>query len=182
MPIPAPGDLVLLLNEDHELVKQRFEEAEQAGAETEAERFWSLTDLLVRHEVAEEMVVYPALRDLPGGDQIADARISEQSSAEQKLAQLEEFGPGTPEFRSGLQALHTSVLKHAESEASSVFPLLEEHLSSETRVELGERYSAAKLSAPNHPHPAAPDRPPGNKILGPVAALFDRLRDAASRV
>jgi hemerythrin superfamily protein len=32
-----------------------------------AEAFWQLTELLVRHEVAEEVVVYPALRKLTGG-------------------------------------------------------------------------------------------------------------------
>jgi hypothetical protein len=32
--------------------------------------------------------------------------------------------------------------------------------------------------APTHPHPNAPDTPPGNMVLGPVAALADRFRDA----
>ena len=33
---------------------------------------------LSRHEVAEEMVVYPAIRTDPGGDVIADARRTEE--------------------------------------------------------------------------------------------------------
>lgn len=36
--------------------------------------------------------------------------------------------------------------------------------------------------APTHPHPSAPDTPPGNLVAGPVGALFDRIRDAASHV
>jgi len=32
--------------------------------------------------------------------------------------------------------------------------------------------------APTHPHPNAPDTPPGNMVLGAVAALADRFRDA----
>jgi hemerythrin superfamily protein len=182
MQTPAPDDIIALLSEDHQLVEQRFAEAREAGEDTEGERFWKLADLLVRHEVAEEMVVYPALRAAPDGDAIADARIAEQSGAEHKLAELEELRPGTAEFRSELTSLQKSVLEHAELETSSVFPLLRETLSSEELVALGQRYLAAKSSAPNHPHPAAPDTPPGNKILGPVAALFDRIRDAAGRV
>lgn len=50
------------------------------------------------------------------------------------------------------------------------------------RVELGRRYVKAKDAAPTHPHPHAPDTPPGNVVLGPVAALVDRVRDAAATV
>ena len=44
---------------------------------------------------------------------------------------------------------------------------------------MGERYERAKASAPTHPHPHAPNTPPGNVVLGPIAALADRIRDAA---
>lgn len=36
----------------------------------------------------------------------------------------------------------------------------------------------AERIAPTHPHPAAPDKPPANKILAPGAGLTDRVRDA----
>lgn len=178
----APVDLIALLKEDHQLVKQRFAEVDRAGTETKAERFWVLTDQLVRHEVAEEIVVYPALRALSGGDRIADSRIEEQSEAEQKLADIEKLEPGSPEFTSELGLLERAVLQHAEREEGEVFPLLSSSQTSESLLELGQKYMAAKTSAPNHPHPHAPDTPPGNKIMGPVAALFDRIRDAAARV
>jgi|GEM_PF-5487241 len=38
----------------------------------EQDLFWKLTNDLVRHEVAEERVVYPLLRGLPGGETVAD--------------------------------------------------------------------------------------------------------------
>jgi hypothetical protein len=37
----------------------------------------------------------------------------------------------------------------------------------------------AKKVAPTHPHPHAPNSPPGNLAVGPVLALVDRVRDAA---
>jgi hypothetical protein len=37
----------------------------------------------------------------------------------------------------------------------------------------------AKATAPTHPHPKAPNQPPGNILLGPIAAIIDRARDAA---
>ena len=39
-----------------------------------------------------------------------------------------------------------------------------------------------KKSAPPQPHPKAPDNPPSNKIVGPMAALVDRIRDEISSV
>jgi Thiamine pyrophosphate enzyme, N-terminal TPP binding domain len=35
-----------------------------------------------------------------------------------------------------------------------------------------------EAATPTHPRPRAPDTPPGNRLLGPVAALFDKARDA----
>ena len=55
-------------------------------------------------------------------------------------------------------------------------------LGPDDRIELGKRYVKAKEAAPTHPHPHAPDSPPGNVVLGPVAALVDRVRDAAAAV
>jgi iron-sulfur cluster repair protein YtfE (RIC family) len=48
---------------------------------------------LVRHEVAEELVVYPIIRRAPGGEQEAKTRIAEQSEAEELLAEMEKLDP-----------------------------------------------------------------------------------------
>jgi hemerythrin superfamily protein len=175
-------DVVDLLEEDHHLVEARLSELDTAGAGARAELFWKLTNDLVRHEVAEEVVVYPALRKVPGGDQIADARIAEQAEAEEKLAKMEKMDADSPEFVRELASLKKAVLEHAESEEKTAFAMLLGSLSLEQRAELGGRYLKAKEAAPTHPHPNAPDTPPGNVVLGPVAALVDRIRDAAAAV
>ncbi len=178
---PAPDEIVGLLSEDHNAVKALFGEVVDTEPSGRAELFWKLTEQLVRHEVAEEVTVYPALRDLPEGDLIAEARLAEQSEAEEKLARLEKMDATAPEFLSELVELRGAVLQHATSEEQQVFPLLEAQ-PSEWRVTRGQRYKAAKLAAPTHPHPNAPNTPPGNLVLGPVAAVFDRIRDAARGV
>lgn len=175
-------DVVRLLEEDHRLVEQRFEELSTSGASMRGELFWKLTNDLVRHEVAEEIVVYPALRQLAGGDQIADSRIAEQSAAEERLAKMEKMDAESPEFVQELAALKASVLQHAKAEQDTAFMMLTGAVPADQRVELGQRYVKAKDAAPTHPHPHAPDSPPGNVVLGPVAALVDRVRDAAASV
>jgi hypothetical protein len=39
-------------------------------------------------------------------------------------------------------------------------------------------YERAQQTAPTHPHPHAPDTPPGNLIVGSMTAVTDRVRDA----
>ncbi|MGH8995313.1 MAG: hemerythrin domain-containing protein [Acidimicrobiales bacterium] len=175
---PPPDGIVNLLLEDHQSAEQGLDEFMKADPEARPELFWKLTDELVRHEVAEEVVVYPTVRKL-GWDAVANARIAEQAEAEEQLARMEKLEPSAPEFMAEFTDLRAAVLEHAKSEQSEVFPLLAK-APSELQVELGQRYQAAKRAAPNHPHPHAPDTPPGNKIVGPIAALIDRVRDAAN--
>jgi hemerythrin superfamily protein len=175
-------DLVRLLEEDHRLVETRLSEFDTAGPATRGELFWKLTNDLVRHEVAEEVVLYPALRKVPGGDQIADARIAEQSEAEELLAKMEKMDAESPEFVRELAKLKAAVLEHAKAEEESAFAMVLGNVAPDQRIELGRRYAKAKEAAPTHPHPHAPDSPPGNVVLGPVAAFVDRVRDAAAAV
>lgn len=177
----SQSDIVELITEDHEALKSRLGEVTPAQGTDRDRVFRDLTEALVRHEVAEEVVVYPALRRLDRGDAVADARISEQAEAESKLAELERFRSDTSEFATGFSQLQDSVLGHAQLEEREVLPMLAE-LPEDRRFELGHRYVRARSSAPTHPHPSAPDTPPGNVLAGPVAALFDRIRDAARHV
>ena len=175
-----PADLVQLLEQDHRLVEQLLAEFDTVSLSGRNELFWRLTHELVRHEAAEENVVYPALRDLPGGPEIADARIEEQAEAEQKLAAMEKLDAEGDEFARQMITLRSAVLTHAKAEETTAFVLLRGSLPSPQQVELGARYTKAKEAAPTHPHPHSPDRPPGNVVMGPVAALVDKIRDAAS--
>jgi iron-sulfur cluster repair protein YtfE (RIC family) len=177
-----PDTVIALLLEDHRSVERRFGEFETAGPQARPELFWKLTDELVRHEVAEEVVIFPALRKLPGGDVIARARIEEQSEAESQLARMEKLDPTAPEFMAELTDLKAAVLEHAGREETEAFPLLATGLVGSDEVMLAEKYQSAKRAAPNHPHPHAPDTPPGNTVLGPIAALVDRIRDAANGI
>jgi hemerythrin superfamily protein len=173
-------DIVELLEGDHEVAKALLEEIDGAASEIREDLFWKLVPALVAHEVAEEIVVYPTIRELsPDGNVQAEARIKEQSEAEEKLAQMEKMDPKGDEFASEMHALKLAVLEHAEAEEENVFPLLE---ALEDRAKLGERYEQAKKSAPTHPHPHSPDTPTGSTVLDPVVALFDKARDAARNI
>jgi hemerythrin superfamily protein len=92
-------DIIAELLNDHQQVKQTFSRMEQVAPGQAREMFWELTNELVRHEVAEEEILYPEVRKaLPQGDQLADERIKEQSEAEELLAQMEKGGTNDQAF------------------------------------------------------------------------------------
>jgi hemerythrin superfamily protein len=178
----AGNSVVELLLQDHQEVKASFTSFETADRSKWWDMFQDLVGDLVRHEVAEEEIVFPEARKvLPNGDAIVDARIGEQSEAEELLSKMEKGGPNDPNFAANLTHLREAVLMHAESEEQTVFQPMAQALDAERLEKLGNRYAKAKAIAPTHPHPHAPDTPPGNMALGPVAALADRIRDAVRK-
>jgi hemerythrin superfamily protein len=182
MTVSKTHNVLDLLISDHRMAEQLLDRFDSVPSSGRSEYFCEVVHELVRHEMAEELVVYPALRsDAPNGAAQADARIAEQSEAERMLDEMEKLDPESPEFRAKFLQLRTAVLEHAEAEESQTFPLLQQTESASKLDEMGERYERAKSSAPTHPHPHAPDTPPGNKIMGTIAAILDKTRDAMSR-
>jgi hemerythrin superfamily protein len=171
--------VVELLLRDHKKAERLLEELDSKTDEQLGDYFCELREELVRHEVAEELIVYPAFRkNIEGADAIADACIAEQSEAEETLAALEKEDASSSSFRSQLVELRQAVIAHAKHEEAEVFPALERDVDRAELGQLGDRYEKALAAAPTHPHPHAPDAPPGNTVLGPMAALVDRIRDA----
>jgi len=178
----AQNDVIQSLETDHRQAEQLLARFDTISMDQRDSYFCEVVNELIRHEVAEEIVVYPALRkDAPGGDAEADARIHEQSQAESLLKDMESMDAKSAEFDKSFHNLRDAVLSHAKAEESGAFRLLEQSEDPEARAKLAQRYETAKRAAPTHPHPHAPDSPPGNMVLGPVAALFDKVRDAVSK-
>jgi hemerythrin superfamily protein len=141
--------------------------------------FHQLRETLVRHEVAEELMVYPVLRRISAaGERTMNTRIEEQKEAEKLLLRLEDMDVRSDGFRDVFLQLRKTVLEHARREEATVFPFIEQEKTLDDRSEMARRFEMAKKLAPTHPHPHAPDNRPGNLIVDPLAALADRIRDA----
>jgi hemerythrin superfamily protein len=177
-------DLIELLLEDHAKAKSLLEQIDDSGDSADlATLFPQLVKDLVTHEVAEEEIVYPALRSwVEGGDALAEARVAEQQEAEELLAAMEKMEIGSGMFRQSLLQLKGAVLDHAAHEEAEVFPALKAGVSPERLQTLGQAYTIAKAVAPTHPHPHAPNSFPGNVLVGPAIAIVDRAYDALRSV
>jgi len=183
MPETTTGNIIDHLTADHQQIKALFSDVMFVRPENRADTFCQLVSELVQHEVAEEMVVYPAVRVATGDDEGAiEERLREQSEAEKMLDQMEALDPAGLEFTAALTELSIAVINHADAEERRVFPLLRAAEQPDALFQLAARYEKAKQKSPTHPHPHAPDTPPANKVLGPITGLFDRARDAVRRL
>jgi hypothetical protein len=78
--VQSTDDVVRFLKDQHNLIKDMFEEVFSASSDDARRKaFTELRQLLAVHETAEEMVVHPRVRhEVEGGDIIVDARLVEE--------------------------------------------------------------------------------------------------------
>ncbi|HVU74518.1 MAG TPA: hemerythrin domain-containing protein [Mycobacteriales bacterium] len=178
-PIEDPVNGLDLLSEQHEQIKHLLARVrENAGTAAAVSDFSELRRLLSVHETAEEIVVRPLTRtEVPNGRGVAGARMNEENEAKVVLARLEKLGADSAEFAAEFPSFESAVLAHAEAEErDELAPLKamqrEGHLS-----QLGSSIIEAERTAPTHPHPHAKTTA-ANIVLGPFAAVLDRVRDA----
>ena len=178
----ARRDVLQVLIHDHREVEEmfsRWEKGDIGDGRNKRDLVDHITVELVRHSVAEEQHLYPAVRErVPGGDAIADKEIGDHADVEQLLKDLEGIEPADTRFDATLSRLIAAVRGHIQEEESVLFPQLASASSAEDLLDLGDKVAAAKKTAPTRPHPSAPDTPPANRITGPALGLVDRIRDA----
>ncbi|MET7380674.1 hemerythrin domain-containing protein [Streptomyces sp. NPDC005526] len=175
------GDVIQELTTDHREVDEIFAQIEALppGDKRRKDLADQATIELVRHSVAEEMHLYPAVRRfLPDGDEIADREIQDHGEAERTMKELEGCSADDPRFDEYMGRLMREIREHVTDEEQNLFPRLREAAAPEDLEKLAEKVRSAKKTAPTRPHPSAPQTPPANKLLAPGAGLVDRVRDA----
>jgi hemerythrin superfamily protein len=171
------GNVIAELLADHREVEGLFEEYGKAAGDDHARRREiadQFTIELVRHSVAEEQYLYPAVREhVPDGDAMADKEVADHQKVEELLKLLEIAKPSDRDFDDIVRKVIDEVSAHVKDEEDRLFPELVEVCPQDYLFELGDKVRAAKAVAPTRPHPDAPD----NKLATAAAGLVDRVRD-----
>ena len=175
-------DAIELLTSDHAEVEQMFVQIEAAPeGETRDRLVQGVIRELSVHAAIEEQILYPAMRRaLPNGDALVEEAIEEHQQVKDTLAAIERADNPT-ERDPLLVQLIGNVRHHVEEEENELFPQLRASIDQEQLRTMGSELAAAKKMAPTHPHPHAPNTPPGNVVGGAAAALIDKARDALRR-
>ena len=176
---PETQDVVDLLTADHHEVAALIAEIWETQ---EDDRRRDLADTviseLVRHSVAEEMYVYPAMKEhFPDGEETVEHDIAEHKELESTMKELETVRPDDPRFDELVRQLETTLADHVADEEAEQFPRLRAHVPQEELIEIGRKVETAKKLAPTRPHPSAPNNEVFHKLAGPGVGLVDRLRD-----
>ncbi|MGI5406241.1 hemerythrin domain-containing protein [Streptomyces chartreusis] len=173
------GDVIAELTTDHREVEELFARiaALPSGNEQRKKYADQAVTELVRHSIAEEVYLYPAVREvLPDGDTVADKELEDHAEAERTMKALEGVEAADAEFDLLIDELMSEIRSHVRDEEENLFPRLRAAASEDELMKLGGKVRQAKKIAPTRPHPSAPDTPPANKLLAPGVGMVDRIR------
>ncbi len=181
--VQSTDDVVRFLTDQHNLIKDMFEEVLSAsGDDARKKAFTELRALLAVHETAEEMVVHPRARnEISDGDAVVDARLQEEHEAKEQLSKLEGMDVSSQEFINELTKFRDAVIEHAGHEENEEFNKLQRKLDSGDLERMAKAVQAAEAIAPTRPHPGV-ESAKLNFAVGPFASMLDRARDAIGAV
>jgi len=172
-------DVVDILTADH---REMIALIGQIGLTSDANERRNLADTLIaevmRHAVAEEMFVYPAMEEhVPNGSEEVEHDKKEHDDIVKLMKRIEGVDPSDQTFMELVRELESQLTHHAGDEELEQFPKLRSHIPKEKLVDLGEKVQGAKKLAPTRPHPSAPHSELFHKTVGAGVGLVDRLRD-----
>jgi hemerythrin superfamily protein len=171
-------DVVDILTADHQEVLDLLIQIPGAEPAQRRDMVDTIIAELMRHSVAEEMYVYPAMREhLPDGDSEVQHDIEEHQQLVEVMKELEDVDAADARFLETLGRLEALLRDHVADEERDQFPQLRAQLSREQLVEIGAKVETAKKAAPTRPHPSAPHSALFHKTVGPGVGMVDRLRD-----
>lgn len=171
-------DAIDVVIADHRHAEALFTRIEAGPAVDQATLDELIRELSI-HAAIEEQVLYPAVRrEVGGGEDLVEHSLDEHQEAKELLLSIEKAGADDPQTPQLLAKLIAGVREHVQEEEGKILPQLKSSVSPQTLSALGEALEQAKKMAPTHPHPKAPNTPPGNVVTGAPAALVDRARDA----
>jgi hemerythrin superfamily protein len=129
---------------DHQKVNVLFGEIASAkDANKIQEYFGQLYKDLTVHAIAEEQVVYPAVRPFYGDSDVQEL-YDEQAQMKTMLDQIKATSPTSQEFKDAVKRLQDVVMDHVRQEESTMFTAIRNNCSSEQSEQLATEFKAAK--------------------------------------
>jgi len=173
-------DLISVLLEDHDELRQLLTELEHLVGGERLQRVLAEQAVVevVRHSLAEEAYLYPAVRHLiPEGSRLADNELEAHDRLERILRRLEDPALPDAEYARLLSTVITEGRVHMEVEETELFPLVKDNFTKEELIDLGRRAKKSKAEAPTRHHNHGHDRPLIQTIFASGAGLVERVRE-----
>jgi hemerythrin superfamily protein len=119
-------DAITLLTDDHENVKNMFEQYEELGDRAHATKKKLATQIcteLTKHATAEEEIFYPAVKAAgKSNEDLVDEATVEHASAKDLIAQIMAMEPTEELFDAKVKVLSEMIEHHVKEEEEEMFP------------------------------------------------------------
>lgn len=176
------GDVLDLLVAEHREVEELLRRVRHAG---DAPTRRALADILivhlVRHSLAEEVYVYPVLRDhLVHGAESVEHDRDEHDELEYLLRDLESVDAADPRFMHVVVELQAVLTHHMADEEAEQFPLVRRAAPADDLVALRGHVERLAQLAPTPQAAHAHDSGPLDTRVLPGAGMVDRAREVLS--
>jgi hemerythrin superfamily protein len=176
----ASDSIDTVLRSDHAAIKRALGDL-RANADPTAtgELFEQLCADIVRHFVAEEQYLLPAVREhLPDGANTFEASFAEHRQIEELLKKLDDDDTNDAQIGAAIGELSDAVDAHVLAQETHVLPALVEALDAAELAELGEGVLGAEQLAPTHPRAFAPKSATVSKVTSWLTGLVEKSLDA----
>jgi hemerythrin-like domain-containing protein len=139
-----------LLKDDHDRIKKllaQIKETTERAEKTRAELFSEIKQGLTVHEVIEEEIFYPALKEHPKAKEIVLEGYEEHHVVDEIMGELEGLDPTDESFGPKAKVMAENVEHHIEEEEGEMFEQARRVFDDSELEELGRRMAERRDTA-----------------------------------
>jgi hemerythrin-like domain-containing protein len=139
-----------LLREDHRKVKKLLDELEsttERGVKTRQELYTKIRSELTVHEIIEEEIFYPTLKEHPKAKEIVLEGYEEHNVVDTLMGELDALAFDDERWGPVAKVMKENIEHHIEEEEGEMFDQARQVLGDEELEELGARMEARKEEA-----------------------------------
>ena len=143
-------DALKLLKEDHDRIKPllaEIKETTERAEKTRSELFSRIKEELTVHEVIEEEIFYPTLKEHPKAKEIVLEGYEEHDVVNILMGELDGMEPTDERFGPKVTVMAENVEHHIEEEEGEMFAKARQVFDADELEELGNRMVSRKESA-----------------------------------
>ena len=143
-------DALTLLKNDHQKMRSLLDElgsTTERGVKTRAELYTMIKGELTIHEIIEEEIFYPALKDHPKAKDIVLEAYEEHHVVDTVMAELEDLPVDDETWGAKATVMQENVEHHMEEEEGEMFRKARQVFDDDELDELGSRMERRKTEA-----------------------------------
>ena len=143
-------DALTLLKDDHQKMRKLLSELEsttERGVKTREDLYAQIKSELTVHEIIEEEIIYPALKDHPQAKDIVLEAYEEHNVVDSIMGELERLPVDDETWGAKAMVMIENLRHHIEEEEGEMFPTARKVFEPEELTELGERMAERRRTA-----------------------------------